>query len=187
MYIWLDGATQDYGLLRVFGSPTYFSIKDGKVNPRANKFVFLGVNRNMKGYKFWDPENKMIVLSKHVTFDETSLLKSTVSQRVKRMKTKDVLQQVEVDATALPLVGSVSVRTLLDVTPGGDHIASFDAELIEDINENVKLFAAIGTKINLQKWMKKHESQVGKHDKLKLKAIVLNDGIGKVVHMTVDA
>ena len=32
--------------------------------------------------------------------------------------------------------------------------------------------------------MKKHESQVGEHDKLKLKVVVLHDGIGKEVHMT---
>ena len=32
------------------------------------------------------------------------------------------------------------------MTPGGDHIASFDVEQVEDIDENVKLFAAIGTK-----------------------------------------
>ena len=41
--------------------------------------MFLGVKRNMKGYMLWDPENKKIVLSEHITFDETSLLKSPVS------------------------------------------------------------------------------------------------------------
>jgi len=66
-------------LLRVFESPAYFSAKDGKVNPQAKKFVFLSVKRNMKGYKLWDPKNKKIVLSQHVTFDETSLLKVTIS------------------------------------------------------------------------------------------------------------
>jgi len=40
---WSGGASQDYDLLRVFESPTYFNAKDGKVNPRAKKFVFLGV------------------------------------------------------------------------------------------------------------------------------------------------
>jgi len=88
--IWSGGAIQDYGLLRVFGSPAYFSAKDGKVNLRVKKFVFLAVKRNMKGYKLWDPENKKIVLNKHVTFDETLLLKSTISLQVERMKTKDV-------------------------------------------------------------------------------------------------
>ena len=52
----------------------------------------------------------------------------------------------------------VSIRTPSDVTPGGDHIASFDVEQVEDIDENVELFVAIGTKINPQKWVKKHES-----------------------------
>jgi len=67
------------------------------------------------------------VLSKHVTFHETSLLKSTISQQVERLKTKDVSQWVEVDATPLPPVGSVSVKTSLDVTPGEDHVAVLDA------------------------------------------------------------
>ena len=72
MDIWSYRAAKDCDLLRVFESPSYFSTKDGKVNPRVKKFVFLGAKRNIKGYKLWDPENKKIVLSKHVTFDETS-------------------------------------------------------------------------------------------------------------------
>ena len=92
------------------------------------------------------PRNKKIVLSKFVTFDETSLLKSIIFQQVERMKTKDVSQRVEVDATPPSPVDSVLVRTSPDVTPGGD-VASFNAEQVEDIDENVELFAAIGTKI----------------------------------------
>jgi len=84
-----EKAAQDHGLLREFRSPTYFSAKDGKMNPRAKKFVFLGVKRNMKDYRLWDPENKKIMLSRHVTFDETSMTKSTVSQQVERTKTKE--------------------------------------------------------------------------------------------------
>jgi len=80
-------------------------------------------------------------------------------------------------------VSSASVRTSPNVTPGGDQVASFDVEQVEDIDENVELFAAIGTKIKPRKWMKKHESQVGDDDKLKLKAVVLHDG-SKEVHMT---
>ena len=91
----------------------------------------------MKGYKLWDPENKKIVLSRHVTFDETSVLKSTVSQRVERTETKEVSRRVEVDSTPPSPVGSVSVRTSPDVTAGGDYIASFDTEQVEDIDENV--------------------------------------------------
>jgi len=125
--IWSGKATQDLGLLWEFGSPTYFSAKDGKVNPRTKKFVFLGVNRNMKG-RLWDPEYKKIVLSRHVTFDKSSVLKSTVSQQVERTKTKKLSQRVEVDATPPSPVGSVSVKTLPDVTLGGDHVARVDTE-----------------------------------------------------------
>ena len=39
------------------------------------------------------------------------------------------------------------MRPSPNVTPGGDLVACFDAEQVEDIDENVKLFAAIGTKI----------------------------------------
>jgi len=137
----------------------------------------------MKGYRLWEPKNKKIVLSQHVIFDETSALKSTVSQQVERTKTGEVSQRVEVDATPPPPVGSILVRTSLDVTPGGDHVASFDAEQVEDIDENVELFAVIGIKIKPRRWVKKHESHVCDRDKLKLKAIVLHDG-SKKVHMT---
>ena len=69
------------------------------------------------------------------------------------------------------------------MTPGGDHVASFDAEQVEDIDEKVELFAAIETKIKSQKWVKKHESQACDRDKLKLKAVVLHDS-SKEAHMT---
>ena len=72
-----------------------------------------------------------MVLSQHVIFDVTYLLKSTVSQQAEKTKTKDILQRMEVDATPLSPVHSVSVRTSPDVTPNGDHVASFDAEQVE--------------------------------------------------------
>jgi len=75
------------------------------------------------------------------------------------------------------------VKTSPEVTPGEDHVANFDAEQVEDIDENVELFAATGTKIKSQKWVKKHESQVCDRDKCKLKAVVLHDG-SEEVHMT---
>ena len=41
-------------------------------------------------------------------------------------------------------VGSALEKTSPDVTPGGDHVARVDAEQVEDIVEDVELFAAIG-------------------------------------------
>ena len=110
------------------------------------------------------------------------MLKSTVSQRVERTNTKVVSQRVEVDATPPSPVGSVLVKTSPDVTLGEDHVAKVDAEQVEDIDQNVELFAAIGTKVKPRSWVKKHESQACNRDKLKLKAVVLHDG-RKEVHM----
>ena len=90
---------------------------------------------------------------------------------------------MEVDATPPSPVGSVSVKTSPDVIPGGDHVARVDTEQVEDIAENVELFAAIGTKVKPRSWVKKHESQACVCDKLKLKAVVLHDG-REEVHMT---
>jgi len=39
--IWSGGAAQNYNLLRVFGSPSYLRVKNGEVNPRAKKFIFI--------------------------------------------------------------------------------------------------------------------------------------------------
>ena len=84
----------------------------------------------MKRYKLWDLESKKIVLSKHVMFDETSLLKYSISQQVERLKIKDVSQQVEIDATAPSPVASISIGISPDVTPGRDHVAVMDTEQV---------------------------------------------------------
>ena len=87
------------------------------------------------------------------------------------MKTKDVLQRVEVDATPPPPVSSISVEISLDVTPGGVQVAT--------------LVAAERTKKNAQRWVvKKHGSQISELDQLKLKVVVLHDGIGEEIHKT---
>ena len=70
-----------------------------------------------------------------------------------------------------------------DVTPGGNHVARVDTEEVQDIDENVKLFAAIGIKVKLRTWVKKHESQVCDRDKLMLKAIALHNS-SEEVHIT---
>ena len=68
------------------------------------------------------------MLSQHVTFDETSLLKSTISQQVERMKTKDVSQLIEVNSTPSSSIGSLSVGISLDATPNKEHIAVLNVE-----------------------------------------------------------
>jgi len=73
--VWSEKTAQDYNSLRIFGYPTYYHIKEGNLDPRAKKRVFVGFKKGVKGYNIWDPKNKKCVLSRDVTFDEASMLK----------------------------------------------------------------------------------------------------------------
>jgi len=96
------------------------------------------------------------------------------------MKTKNVSQWVDVNAT-LPS-GSISVEISQDVTPGENQVDNLNAKQIE---RKVNLVAAKRTKKNPKKWVvKKRGCQIGELDQLKLKTVVLHDGIGKEIHMT---
>ena len=86
-------------MLRIFGCPAYYHLKEGKLDPRAKKGVSVGFKRGVKGYKIWDAKDKKFILSKDVTFDEASMLKPTISQKVEIEKTKGISQQAEIKKT----------------------------------------------------------------------------------------
>ena len=77
---WSGKIATDYDLLRVFGCPAYYHVKDDKLDPRAKKGVFVGFKRGIKRFKIWDPTDKKFLFSRDVTFDEVSMLKPKVSQ-----------------------------------------------------------------------------------------------------------
>ncbi|GJW20938.1 retrovirus-related pol polyprotein from transposon TNT 1-94 [Tanacetum coccineum] len=65
----------DYSKLRVFGCPAYYHVSDGKLNPRANKGIFMGYGDGVKGYRIWSPSERRVILSRDVTFDEDNLFR----------------------------------------------------------------------------------------------------------------
>ena len=77
MEVCSEKAAQDYDMLTIFGCPAYYHIKEDKLDPQAKKTVFLSFKRGVKGYKPWDPNDKKIVVSSDVTFDEASMIKPT--------------------------------------------------------------------------------------------------------------
>jgi len=81
MKMWSGKTATDYDMLHVFGCPTYYHVSNRKLEPRARKTVFLGFKRWVKGYKLWDSENWKIVLSRDVTFDESSMVKTSSLSR----------------------------------------------------------------------------------------------------------
>ena len=68
----LFGFTPDYSLLRTFGCLCYPHIDTNKkLGARAIPSLFLGHATNHHGYRCLDLNTNKIILSRHVTFDET--------------------------------------------------------------------------------------------------------------------
>ena len=112
-------------------------VKDDKLDPRAKKGVFVGFKRGIKGFKIWDPTDNKFILSRDVTFDEASLMKPMVSQQVETSKTKELSQQVEIDANPPSLEESASVRIIPGVTQGSNRADEESAEDVEQGQEQV--------------------------------------------------
>ncbi|KAH9763992.1 Integrase catalytic domain-containing protein [Citrus sinensis] len=141
MEMWSGKYAQDYDSLRVFGCPAYYHVKDGKLDPRVRKAIFMGFKSRVKGFKLWDLEDKKFVCTGDVTFDEASMMKASSSQQVEN-KTKEVLQRVELDATPYVPVSSTSKKSsTIEVTPRVEEEVVFsdvpqNEETIDDVDND---------------------------------------------------
>eukprot|EP00253_Pinus_taeda_P011846 PITA_11846 len=80
--VW-TGQSCDYSHLRIFGYDAYSLIlknQRSKLDPKSKCYVFVGYDYAVKGYRLWDPTLRKIVISRDVTFDESSLLTSNVER-----------------------------------------------------------------------------------------------------------
>ncbi|KAH0655443.1 hypothetical protein KY285_030325 [Solanum tuberosum] len=71
-----SGTPANYSALKIFGCPAYMHVNDGKLEPRAKRCIFLGYASGVKGYILWylDPKSPKFIISRDVTFDESSML-----------------------------------------------------------------------------------------------------------------
>ncbi|KAG8475264.1 hypothetical protein CXB51_032125 [Gossypium anomalum] len=88
--VW-SGNPANYSDLKIFGCPAYAHVNNGKLEPRSIKCVFLGYKAGVKGYKLWCPENRKVVISRDVVFDETAMLpnlslKDSSNKKISRTK-----------------------------------------------------------------------------------------------------
>jgi len=73
--VW-SGKPADYSNFRVFGCPAYVHVNEGKLEARAKNDIFVGYPMNVKGYKVWCLTSSKFLISRDVTFDESTMLKS---------------------------------------------------------------------------------------------------------------
>ncbi|KAG6407742.1 hypothetical protein SASPL_130739 [Salvia splendens] len=99
--VWSGKPATDYDSLRIFGSIAYH-VTESKLDPRAKKALFMGFSAGVKGYRLWCLESKKTIVSRDVTFDESSMLNkvnpnsSDTSQQVEY-----TLKQVEFEETVV--------------------------------------------------------------------------------------
>ncbi|KAK2366240.1 putative mitochondrial protein [Trifolium repens] len=64
--------------LRVFGCAAYVHISDqgrNKLDPKSKKCTFIGYGENKFGYRLWDDENRKMIRSRDVIFNERMMYK----------------------------------------------------------------------------------------------------------------
>ena len=94
---WSSKSATDYDSLHVFGCVVYYHVKKSKLDPRAKKAVFLGINSGIKDYRLWCPETKKIIFSSDVKFDESMMLKNVYIEQ------SDIIpKQVEFERAIVP-------------------------------------------------------------------------------------
>ncbi|CDF37816.1 unnamed protein product [Chondrus crispus] len=72
--LWMK-SVPNVGHLRVFGSKCWYTLPKHniqKLDARAKKAMFLGYAENTKAYKLWDGDLHKVIVSRDVTFDEST-------------------------------------------------------------------------------------------------------------------
>ncbi|KAH9678917.1 hypothetical protein KPL71_025907 [Citrus sinensis] len=97
-----SGRAANYSDLKIFGCPAFAHIKQGKLEPRALKCVFLGYPEGVKGYRLWctDLKPPRCIVSRDVVFNEQEMLKNHVQRLENSDKGTGVLRdQIKVELT----------------------------------------------------------------------------------------
>ncbi|KAG8492823.1 hypothetical protein CXB51_010147 [Gossypium anomalum] len=97
--VW-SGNPANYFDLKMFGCPVYAHVDNGKLEPRSIKCVFLSYKAGVKGYKLWCPENRKVVISRDVVFDETAMLPNlSIKDSYNKKNQKQVEYQINTELT----------------------------------------------------------------------------------------
>ncbi|KAI3764834.1 hypothetical protein L2E82_14851 [Cichorium intybus] len=75
--------------LKVFGCVSYVKVKDSerdKLEAKARKCTFIGYGLDDMGYRFWDNQNKRVIRSRDVVFNENVLYKDELAESSGRNK-----------------------------------------------------------------------------------------------------
>ncbi|KAG8478499.1 hypothetical protein CXB51_028393 [Gossypium anomalum] len=125
--VW-SGNPANYSDLKIFRCPAYAHVDNGKLEPRSIKCIFLGYKAGVKGYKLWCPENRKVVISRDVVFDETAMIPNL---SLKDSSNKENQKQVE---------HQINTETRREIKPPKKYaeadLVSYALNVAEDIDAN---------------------------------------------------
>nr|GEX12139.1 retrovirus-related Pol polyprotein from transposon TNT 1-94 [Tanacetum cinerariifolium] len=99
---WYGKPATDYDSLHVFGSATYYHVKESKLDPREKKALFTGITSKIKGYCLWCPEIKKTIFSRDVTFNESAMLKKVNAKQLDGTSKKVEFERIIIPADREP-------------------------------------------------------------------------------------
>ncbi|KAG8481939.1 hypothetical protein CXB51_026741 [Gossypium anomalum] len=127
--VW-SGNPTNYSDLKIFRCPAYAYVDNEKLEPRSIKFVFLGYKAGVKGYKLWCPENRKVVISRDVVFNETAMLpnlslkdssnkenQKQVEHQINTKSTPQASTKIENRVTSSPQDSIAKNRTRREIKP----------------------------------------------------------------------
>ncbi|KAL0453639.1 UNVERIFIED_CONTAM: Retrovirus-related Pol polyprotein from transposon TNT 1-94 [Sesamum latifolium] len=92
--VW-TGNPVNFDHLRIFGCPAYVHVPSderSKLDLKSKQCIFLGYKKGVKGYKFWDPVARKMVVSRDAVFDEQFMLQQHQDKMPKDSSSLDTLQ-----------------------------------------------------------------------------------------------
>ncbi|KAG8478601.1 hypothetical protein CXB51_028410 [Gossypium anomalum] len=152
--VW-SGNPANYSDLKIFGCPAYAHVDNGKLEPRSIKCVFLGYKAGVKGYKLWCPENRKVVISRDVIFDETAMLpnlslkdssnkenQKQVEYQINTESTPQTITKIENRVASSPQYSIAKNRTRREIKPPKKYaeadLVAYALNVAEDIDTNQK-------------------------------------------------
>ncbi|KAG8498600.1 hypothetical protein CXB51_004852 [Gossypium anomalum] len=150
--VW-SGNPANYSDLKIFGFPAYAHVNNGKLEPRSIKCVFLGYKAGVKGYKLWCPENRKVVISRDVVFDETAMIpnlslkdssnkenQKQVEHQINTESTPQAITKIENRVASSPQYSIAKNRTRREIKPLKKYVevdlVAYALNVAEDIDAN---------------------------------------------------
>ncbi|KAG8499388.1 hypothetical protein CXB51_005980 [Gossypium anomalum] len=150
--VW-SGNPANYSDLKIFGCPAYAHVDNGKLEPRSIKCIFLGYKAGVKGYKLWCPENRKVVISRDVVFDETAMIpnlslkdssnkenQNQVEHQINTESTPQAITKIENRVASSPQYYIAKNRTRKEIKPPKKYaeadLVTYALNVAEDIDVN---------------------------------------------------